>query len=187
MDDKPEVASPPVGDLWKAEARRLGEKARAAAAAKTEADAAYAKSEAVARRQAERGAEQDRERINGFLTRMHDAGDRGCGDHDLSISPTHYQASQGHTGATMRGDDPYDLVVRGWVIESRTTSHEARSDWHDPPASTTYERTVLTVDGIAYYAKSSSRAPIYERHRVKPEDVTLEMLVRTLMQNGVEV
>jgi hypothetical protein len=185
--DESTVLASPEEDPWKAMAKHLGEEATAATTAQAEADAVYARVEAAARAEAEQRAEQDRKRIDGFLARMDAAGNPGCGNYDLCIAPTPYEAGRGYNGTTMRGEDPYDLVVRGWAIESNATTFENRSSWHDPPSHTTFEKTVLTVDGIAYYVKYASNAPNYERRRVNPEDITLEMLVRTLIQNGVTV
>jgi hypothetical protein len=135
----------------------------------------------------ERTAEGQR-RIDEFLKRMRDAGNPGCSRYDLTVVGRRQQINRRFADIRIppHDDDPDELIVYGWVIEDRSyraqprDSASERGDWQE-------RRTILSVDGVAYDMPDRGPGGDFGRARVDPANITMEMLVGTLLRNGLEV
>ncbi len=171
-------------DPWKAAAERVRERDTAAALADFAIMSDYERRQ---REAAERTAEGQR-RIEGFLSRMRDAGNPGCGEHNLTTPNRrrNMMRRRADGAGEFKDEDPDELIVQGWVIEDRSFRAHPRDsvsdqgDWHE-------SRTVLTVDGIAFDKPDRSPGGGFGRARVDPADITIDMLAETLIRNGVEL
>jgi len=171
-------------DPWRTTAELLREKAAAAEIAHKAAMTERSRQEAEA---LERTSEGQR-RIDGFLSRMRDAGNPGCAEHDLTIVGRRDKMirRRADIGDTLRDEDPDELIVLGWVIEDRShrvqprDSPTGREGWYT-------SHTILTTDGDAFDKPDRSPGGGFGRSRLDPAEVTMEMLVGTLIRNGVEV
>jgi hypothetical protein len=169
----------PDDEIWKTATRLLMQKIAAEEATTAELKAKYARLDAEARER----AEQDRRRIQQFLDRMYAVGNPGCSKHDLT-EPGHrrrltWQARA--AGRSVSDNDGDELVVDGWVLEA----NEGLGRFKDSNHLYFRNTTVLSVDGEAFRAGTVSGTRY--RERLDPSQITMEMLVGTLMRYGVAI
>jgi hypothetical protein len=178
------VARPPQEqDPWRAAADRLAERTAAAAVANAAWSAKLAR---LDREAAERTAEGQR-RISGFLDRMRIAGNPGIGRHDLTVLGRHDKMirRRAEIGEQLRDEDPDRLVVQGWVVADNSfrahprDSGSEQGDW-------CVNQTIVTVGGDAFRIPDM-HAGDFGRTRMDPADITIDILVETLVRNGVKV
>ncbi len=167
------------GDPWKDTARQLRE-SWADEAARRGAAAVAAETH---RLEAEQRTEEGRQRIREFLERMEAAGNPGCREIDLNIRRPQVPLTRSEilSDKPLRVPVPYQTVL-GWVVDNRSFRAHPRDSVSDQ-GDFVYQVTVLSVDGEVFDVPLR----VGDNSQLDPATVTMEMLVRTLIENGVEV